>query len=65
MVLPVRLDVREDPHVQGVAAIEARLLDAAPGAAGRVLAMEAELAALGDGADDVELDLPISIYGGG
>jgi hypothetical protein len=41
------------------------LFDAAPGARELVAAMEAELAALGSGADDTELDLPISVYGGG
>ena len=45
--------------------VEALLYAAAPGARARVVAMEAELAALGDGSDDVELGLPISIYGGG
>jgi nifR3 family TIM-barrel protein len=48
-----------------VAEVEALLYAAAPGARARAAAMEAELAALGDGSDDVELGLPISIYGGG
>ena len=48
-----------------MAEVEAALYAAAPGARALVEAMEAELAALGDGSDDVELDLPISIYGGG
>lgn len=47
------------------AEVEAALFAAAPGARALVAQMEAELAALGDGADDAELDLPISVYGGG
>jgi tRNA-dihydrouridine synthase len=47
------------------AEVEAALFAAAPGACDLVAAMEAELAALGSGADDTELDLPISLYGGG
>jgi hypothetical protein len=47
------------------AEVEAVLFDATPGARELVAAMEAELAALGSGADDTELDLPISVYGGG
>ncbi len=42
--------------------VEARLLAAAPGAAEVLDRLEAELP---DGEDDVVLDLPISIYGGG
>jgi hypothetical protein len=42
--------------------VEARLLAAAPGAAHVLERLEAELP---DGEDDVVLDLPISIYGGG
>ncbi len=42
--------------------VEARLLAAAPGAAFLLERLEAELP---DGEDDVVLDLPISIYGGG
>ena len=45
--------------------VEEALFAAAPGARLRVAAMEAELAALGSGDDDTELDLPISVYGGG
>jgi tRNA-dihydrouridine synthase B len=41
--------------------VEARLFAAAPGAAGHLARLEAELPA----EDDVRLDLPISIYGGG
>jgi len=41
--------------------VEARLFAAAPGAAGHLARLEAELPA----EDDVHLDLPISIYGGG
>jgi hypothetical protein len=52
-------------EAQDVAEVEAALYAVAPGARALVEAMEAELAALGDGSDDVELDLPISIYGGG
>jgi hypothetical protein len=42
--------------------VEMRLLAAAPGAAEALQRLEAELPA---GEDDVVLDLPISIYGGG
>ena len=42
--------------------VEARLFAAAPGAAEVLASLEAEQP---DGADDVVLDLPISIYGGG
>jgi tRNA-dihydrouridine synthase B len=42
--------------------VEARLFAAAPGAAEVLAGLEAEQP---DGADDVVLDLPISIYGGG
>jgi tRNA-dihydrouridine synthase B len=42
--------------------VETRLLAAAPGAAKVLQQLEAELP---EGADDVLLDLPISIYGGG
>jgi len=42
--------------------VEARLLAAAPGAAEVLQRLEAELQ---EGEDDVVLDLPISIYGGG
>ena len=42
--------------------VEARLLAAAPGAADVLAGLEADQP---DGADDVVLDLPISIYGGG
>jgi tRNA-dihydrouridine synthase B len=42
--------------------VEARLLAAAPGAAAELERLEAELP---KGEDDVVLDLPISIYGGG
>ena len=42
--------------------VEARLLAAAPGAAEVLARLEAELP---DAEDDVVLDLPISIYGGG
>jgi tRNA-dihydrouridine synthase B len=42
--------------------VEARLLAAAPGAAEVLAGLEAEQP---DGGDDVVLDLPISIYGGG
>jgi tRNA-dihydrouridine synthase B len=42
--------------------VEARLLAAAPGAAGVLERLEAELP---EGDSDVRLDLPISIYGGG
>jgi tRNA-dihydrouridine synthase B len=45
--------------------IEEALYAVAPGARARVAAMEGELAALGSVDDDVELQLPISIYGGG
>lgn len=48
-----------------IAEVEAALLAAAPDARPLVLAAEAELAALGSGEDDVELGLPISVYGGG
>jgi nifR3 family TIM-barrel protein len=49
-------------QLETLAEVETRLFAAAPGAA-RVLArLEAELP---DGEDDVVLDLPISIYGGG
>jgi tRNA-dihydrouridine synthase B len=43
-------------------AVEARLLAAAPGAAEVLAKLDADLP---DGEDDVVLDLPISIYGGG
>jgi tRNA-dihydrouridine synthase B len=43
-------------------AVETRLLAAAPGAAEVLAQLEADLP---DGEDDVVLDLPISIYGGG
>jgi hypothetical protein len=42
--------------------VETRLLAEAPGAAKVLKQLEAELP---EGADDVLLDLPISIYGGG
>jgi len=42
--------------------VETRLFAAAPGAAEVLARLEAELP---DGEDDVVLDLPISIYGGG
>ena len=42
--------------------VEARLLAAAPGAAEVLARLEAELP---EAEDDVVLDLPISIYGGG
>jgi len=42
--------------------VETRLLAAAPGASGVLQRLEAELP---EGEDDVVLDLPISIYGGG
>ncbi len=48
-----------------IAAVEAAILDAAPDARTLVAAAAAELAALGSGEDDVELGLPISVYGGG
>jgi len=51
--------------LETTAAVEEALYRAAPGARPLVEAMEAEIAALGSGADDLELDLPISIYGGG
>ena len=58
--------LRQDlSQVRTVVEVEELLYAAAPGARARVEAMEAELAALGDGSDDVELGLPISIYGGG
>ena len=47
------------------AEVEEALFAAAPDARAVVAAMEAELAALGSGEDDTELDLPISVYGGG
>ncbi len=53
------------PQARTVDEVEELLYAAAPGARALVEAMEAELAALGDGSDDVELGLPISIYGGG
>jgi len=43
------------------AEVEERLFDAAPGAAEELARLEGELPA----EDDVLLDLPISIYGGG
>jgi len=70
----VLLDVRPEPeflagHIAGARSaplatldeVEARLFAAAPGAAGHLARLEAELPA----EDDVHLDLPISIYGGG
>jgi tRNA-dihydrouridine synthase len=42
--------------------VELRLLAAAPGAAGLLERLEADLPAMGD---EVLLDMPISIYGGG
>jgi hypothetical protein len=45
--------------------VEATLLAAAPGARTLIDAFEDDLAALGSGADDAELGLPISVYGGG
>jgi tRNA-dihydrouridine synthase len=45
--------------------VEAALLAAAPDAAPLIAAMEAEIDALGAAADDAELDLPISLLGGG
>ena len=42
--------------------VETRLLAAAPGASEVLQSLEAELP---EGEDDVVLDLPISIYGGG
>ena len=50
---------------ESVAELEAALFAAAPGAAMLVARWDAELAALGDVEDDVELGLPISIFGGG
>ncbi|MBJ7333511.1 MAG: hypothetical protein JHD05_02675, partial [Thermoleophilia bacterium] len=51
--------------LETTADVEEALFRAAPGARALVAAMEAEIAALGSGADDTELDLPISLYGGG
>ncbi len=51
--------------LESTAEVEEALFRAAPGARLLVAAMEAEIAALGSGADDTELDLPISLYGGG
>lgn len=45
--------------------VEAAILAAEPAARPLVAAAEPELAALGSGSDDVELALPISVYGGG
>ena len=56
---------QELSQLESQAELEAAILAAAPGAASLLAAQEAELAALGDGRDDVELALPISIYGGG
>src|SRR5436190_6501318 len=49
-------------QLETLAEVETRLFAAAPGAAGVLARLEAELP---DGEDDVVLDLPISIYGGG
>jgi tRNA-dihydrouridine synthase len=58
--------LRQELSTLGTTAeVEAALFAAAPGALPLVAAMEAEIAALGSGADDAELDLPISVYGGG
>ena len=49
-------------QLESLAEVETRLFAAAPGAAEVLVRLEAELP---DGEDDVVLDLPISIYGGG
>jgi tRNA-dihydrouridine synthase B len=49
-------------QLETLADVETRLFAAAPGAADVLARLEAELP---DGEDDVVLDLPISIYGGG
>ena len=49
-------------QLETLAGVETRLFAAAPGAAEVLMRLEAELP---DGEDDVVLDLPISIYGGG
>ncbi len=51
--------------LDSTAAVEEALFRAAPEARLLVAAMEAEIAALGSGADDSELDLPISLYASG
>jgi tRNA-dihydrouridine synthase len=51
--------------LQTTAEVEAALLAAAPGAAPLIAQMEADIAALDALGDDAELDLPISLYGGG
>ena len=56
---------QELSQLESPAEVEAALLAAAPGAASLIAAMEAELDALGEATDDAELDLPISVYGGG
>ena len=51
--------------LQTTAEVEAALLAAAPAAAPLIAQMEADIAALDGLGDDAELDLPISLYGGG
>ena len=58
--------LRQELSTLGTTAeVEAALFAAAPDAIALVAAMESEIAALGSGVDDAELDLPISVYGGG